>query len=59
VSAYIVLVDAIADWQHESAECLSEKDLTSYDFLSAAKEGFVPVSVKTAFEARLDNVVFQ
>jgi hypothetical protein len=29
-----------------------------YDFLSVSKEGFVPVSIKPAFEARLDNVVF-
>jgi hypothetical protein len=58
-SAYITLADATADWQYESAQCLLEKDLTSYDFLNATKEGFVPVSVKTTFKARLDNVVFQ
>jgi hypothetical protein len=28
-------------------------DLTGYDFLSVSKEGFVPVSVKSAFKARL------
>jgi hypothetical protein len=57
-SAYIALVDATADWQHESAQCLSERNLTGYDFLSVSKEGFVPVSVKLASEARLDNVMF-
>jgi hypothetical protein len=55
VSAYI----AIADWQHGSAQCLSGRDLTCYDFLSVSKEGFVPMSVKPASEAWLDNVVFQ
>jgi hypothetical protein len=30
-----------------------------YDFLSVAKEGFVPVSVKPASIARLSDVVFQ
>jgi hypothetical protein len=58
-SAYITLADAMADWQHRSAQCMSGKDLTSYDFLSVSKEGFVPVSVKPAFEARLGNIVFQ
>jgi hypothetical protein len=58
-SAYIALADATADWQHGSAECLSGKDLIGYDFLSVSKEGFVPVSVKPAFEAWLGNVVFQ
>jgi hypothetical protein len=59
VSAYITLANATADWKHGSAQCLSRKDLTGYDFLSVYKEGFVPVSVKPASEARLDSVVFQ
>jgi hypothetical protein len=58
-SAYIALADATADWKHGSAQCLSGKDLTGYEFLSVSKEGFVPVSVKPASEARLGNVVFQ
>jgi hypothetical protein len=59
VSAYIALDNATANWQHWSSQCLSEKDLTEYDFLSVSKEGFVPMSVKLAFEARLSNVLFQ
>jgi hypothetical protein len=57
-SAYIVVADTMADWQHGSVQCLSKKDLTCYNFLSVSKEGFVPVSVKPASEARLSNVVF-
>jgi hypothetical protein len=57
--AYIALADATVNWQHGSAQCLSRKDLRGYDFLSVSKEGFVPMSVKPAFEARLGNVVFQ
>jgi hypothetical protein len=45
VSAYIALADMMADWQHGSTQCLSEKDLTEFDFLSISKDGFVPVSV--------------
>jgi hypothetical protein len=59
VSAYIALANAMADWQHGSARCLSGRDIIGYDFLSVSKEGFVPVSVKLAFEARLGNIVFQ
>jgi hypothetical protein len=58
-SAYIALADATADWQHGSAQCLLQIDLIGYDFLSVSKEGFVPVSVKSAFEAQLGNIVFQ
>jgi hypothetical protein len=57
-SAYITLDDASADWQHGSAQCLSGKDLTGYNFLSVFKEGFVPVSIKPASEAQLSNVLF-
>jgi hypothetical protein len=58
-SAYIALADTTTDWQHGGSQCLSGRDLTCYDFLSVSKEGFVPVSVKPASEARLDNVIFQ
>jgi hypothetical protein len=58
-SAYIALADTTADWQHGSAQCLSEKDFTGYDFLRVSKEGFVPVCVKPTIEAWLGNVVFQ
>jgi hypothetical protein len=57
-SAYIALADATADWQHGGTQCLSRRDLMGYDFLSVSKEGFVPMSIKPASEARLDNVVF-
>jgi hypothetical protein len=59
VSAYITLVDATTDWQHGSTQCLSEKDLTGYYFLSVSKNAFVPVSVQPAFRTRLADVVFQ
>jgi hypothetical protein len=57
--AYIALADATADWQHGSTQCLSGKDLIGYDMLSISKEAFVPMSVKPASKARLNNVVFQ
>jgi hypothetical protein len=57
-SVYIALADAKADWQHGGAQCLSERDLTGYDFLSISKEGFVPVSIRLASETWLSNVVF-
>jgi hypothetical protein len=59
VSAYIALADAMAERQHGGVQCLLRRDLIGYDFLSVSKEGFVPVSVKPASEARLGNVVFQ
>jgi hypothetical protein len=56
--AYIALADTTVDWQHGSAQCLSGKDLTGYNFLSISKKGFMPVFVKSASKAWLDNVVF-
>jgi hypothetical protein len=58
-STYIALVVATANWQHGSAQCLSGKELIGYNFLSVTKDGFVPVSVQPAFEARLGDVIFQ
>jgi hypothetical protein len=59
VSAYIALDVVIIDWQHGSAQCLSWKDLSSYDFLRITKDGFILVSVQPTSEARLRDVVFQ
>jgi hypothetical protein len=58
-SAYIALADTTIDWQHGNTQCLSGKDLTGYDLFSISKKGFVHMSVKPAYEARLGNVVFQ
>jgi hypothetical protein len=57
--AYITLANATVDWQHGSAQCLSGKDLTGYDFLSITKEGFIPMSVQPASKARLGDVMFR
>jgi hypothetical protein len=57
--AYIVLADAMTDWQYGSAQCLLGKDLAGYDFLKVSKDGFMPVSIKPAFKAQFGNVVFQ
>jgi hypothetical protein len=57
-STYISLANATTDWQHGSTQCLSEKDLLGYDFLSVIKDGFVHVSVQPTSEARFSDVVF-
>ena len=44
--AYVALADASVDWHHPHATCLTGRDLSDFDFLSATKEGFVPVSLK-------------
>jgi hypothetical protein len=59
VSTYIALADTMANWQCGSAQCLSGKDLTGYDYLSISKEGFVSVFIKPASKAWLGDVVFQ
>jgi hypothetical protein len=58
VLAYIALPDATVEWQHGNTQCLSGNDLTSYNFLSIYKDGFVPVSMQPASGTRLRDVVF-
>jgi hypothetical protein len=58
VLAYIALVDATVEWQHGNTQCLSGNDLTSYNFLSIYKDGFVPVSMQPTSGTRLRDVVF-
>ena len=45
-SACIALAESIVDWQHSNVTCLSGRDLSGFDFLSATRDGFVPVSLK-------------
>jgi hypothetical protein len=59
VSAYIALADAVVDWQHGSAHCLSGKDLTGYGFLTVSNNGFVPMFVQPASGAWLRDIVFK
>ena len=46
-SAFIALAEAPVDWQHPNATCLSGCDLSEFDFLSATRDGSVPVSMKS------------
>ena len=52
-SACIALAESIVDWQHSNATCLSGSDLSGFDFLSATRDGFVPVSLKPVEDNRL------
>ena len=52
-SACIALAESLVDWQHSTATCLSGRDLFGFDFLSATRDGFVPVSLKPVGENRL------
>ena len=52
-SACIALTESIVDWQHSNVTCLSGRDLSEFDFLSATRDGFVPVSLKPVGNNRL------
>ena len=56
-SACVALADASVDWQHPNATCLTGRDLSEFDFLSATKNGFVPVSLKPAECNRLQGMI--
>ena len=56
-SACVALADASVDWQHPNATCLTGRDLSEFDFLSATKNGFVPVSLKPTECNRLQGMI--
>ena len=56
-SACVALADALVDWQHPNATCLTGRDLSEFDFLSATKNGFVPVSLKPTECNRLQGMI--
>ena len=45
-SACVALADASVDWNHLDVTCLTGHDLSEFDFLSATRNGFIPISLK-------------
>jgi hypothetical protein len=45
-SANVATTDAPALGEHDAFGCLSGKELSSYEFISATRQGFVPISLK-------------
>ena len=57
-SACVALADASVDWQHPNATCLTGRNLSEFVFLTAAKNGFVPVSLKPVGGNRLQSIMY-
>lgn len=55
-SVCVAMNETCVDEQRGETQCLSGKDLSSYDFISVSKDGFVPVSVKPTDISRLGNM---
>src|SRR6266542_381284 len=55
-SACVALVDSLVDWQHPNATCLIGRNLPYVDFLSATRDGFVPVSLRPIGSNRLPHM---
>jgi hypothetical protein len=47
----VAVAESQVDILGEKMECLSDKDLMGYDYISVGKDGFVPISVKLAIGA--------
>jgi hypothetical protein len=47
----IAMVESQVDNLSRKMECLSDKDLMGYDYISVDKDGFVPINVKPAISA--------
>jgi hypothetical protein len=48
---YITVVESQVDIQEGNMKCLTDMDLTGYDYMSIDKDGFVPISVKPVIGA--------
>ena len=55
-SAEVAMADAPFEWHHGNIQCLSGRDLSSYDFISISDGKFVPISVKPASVERLSHI---
>ena len=57
-SACVALADASVDWQHPNVTCLTGCNFSEFDFLSATKSSFVPVSLKPVGDNRLQGMMY-
>src|SRR4051812_43264262 len=51
-SVCVAMAETSLDWQHPNVTCLTEHDLTEFVFLSATKNGFLPVLLKLISDNR-------
>ena len=56
-SACVALVDASVDWNHPDVTCLTGCDLSEFDFISATRNGFIPISLKPIGGNRLQGMM--
>ena len=56
-SACVALADASVDWNHPDVTCLTRRDLSEFDFLSATRNGFIPISLKPIGGNRLQGMM--
>jgi hypothetical protein len=45
VSACVATIDS-SSWSHYNIKCLSGQDISDCDFVSASKDGLIPISIK-------------
>ena len=56
-SACVALADALVDWNHPDVTYLTGRDLPEFDFLSATRNGFIPISLKPIGGNRLQGMM--
>ena len=57
-SACVALANASVDWKHPNATCLTGRDMSEFDFLSATKSGSVPISLKSVGDNWLQGMMY-
>jgi hypothetical protein len=58
-SADIAMAESQAEVQDGEVKCLTERDLSEYDYVSVGQRGFIPVNVKPMALSRLEDMKVQ
>jgi hypothetical protein len=58
-SVCVAMAESSEDTHEGQMRCLTGQDLSTFDYISAGKSGFVPVNVKPMMVSRLENIEVQ
>jgi hypothetical protein len=58
-SFYVAMAESSEDTHEGDTRCLTGRDLSAFDYISAGRSGFVPVNVKPMTVSWLENIEVQ
>jgi hypothetical protein len=58
-SVCVAMAESQEELQDGEVKCLTERDLSEYDYISVGQGGFVPMNVKSTTLSRLEDIKVQ